>query len=115
MERSSKGDGVKRHRRIDRYMRRYRPKLIPGRYRCYRCKGVFNKGWSDEDAAKEAGINFPGYEPCEDDLVCDPCFNKINVLLWQKGVDNTERGTIIHARSCSQLCTTLPYTHSTTA
>jgi hypothetical protein len=45
-------------------------------YTCYMCKGVFEKGWSDEEAEEEAGENFPGYEPDEGDLVCDDCYKK---------------------------------------
>lgn len=65
-------------RRINRYMRRYRRKLIPGRFRCYVCKVVWDKGWSDEEAVAEAGVNFPGYVPSDDDLTCDRCFNMVN-------------------------------------
>lgn len=45
-------------------------------YRCAMCKGVFGKGWSDEEAEKEYQEYFP---KCQDrEIVCDDCFNKIH-------------------------------------
>lgn len=47
-------------------------------YTCSKCKGVFSKGWSDEEAKAEHQENF-GREPDEDAaVVCDGCFQKMN-------------------------------------
>lgn len=47
-------------------------------YKCAVCKGVFQKGWSDEEATKEATEVF-GKHPDEwnDEVmtVCDDCYN----------------------------------------
>jgi hypothetical protein len=46
-------------------------------YQCGICRGVFEKGWSDEEAAAEAAGNFPGMDiQQESGLVCDDCYNK---------------------------------------
>lgn len=69
---------MKFRRRIDRYWRTYRRKLTAWRYRCWKCKGVFDKGWTDEQAKAEA-LQLWGvyYTPRSEDLVCDPCFRKM--------------------------------------
>lgn len=68
-----------KNRRIDRYYKTYRRPLIVGRYRCYLCLGVFDKGWTDEEAKAEAAVNFPGHVPQEEDLVCEHCFRKLGL------------------------------------
>ena len=46
-------------------------------YTCSICKGVFEKGWSDEEALKETEEIF-GDVPIEEcDIVCDDCFKEI--------------------------------------
>lgn len=45
-------------------------------YQCYMCKGVFEKGWSDEDAVKELDDVFKFFTPEESELVCDDCYRK---------------------------------------
>lgn len=48
-------------------------------YQCAMCKGVFDKGWSDEEANQELIDNF-GKDIAENeplDIVCDPCYQKI--------------------------------------
>lgn len=53
-------------------------------YRCASCGGVFDKGWTDEEAIAELGDNFPkaSVEHCS--IVCDPCFNGMPVNDWSK-------------------------------
>lgn len=46
-------------------------------YRCEMCEGVFNKGWSDEEAAAELGEKFPGHAQEDCAVVCDDCFKKM--------------------------------------
>lgn len=52
-------------------------------FRCEMCKGVFKKGWSDEDAEKEAGQIF-GKPVSEWNgggvLLCDDCFEMVHPL-----------------------------------
>ncbi len=50
-----------------------------GHYRCALCKGVFEKGWSDEEAKAEYGQVFPGKPLEEADVVCDDCYKRIGL------------------------------------
>lgn len=45
-------------------------------FKCACCDGVFEKGWSDEEAKAELGETFEGFEPEDCDLVCDDCFKE---------------------------------------
>jgi hypothetical protein len=45
-------------------------------YKCQACGGVFEKGWSDEEAAAELGETFPDFAPIDCGLVCDDCWQK---------------------------------------
>jgi hypothetical protein len=52
-------------------------KLKTNEYRCYVCKNIYKKGWSDEEAIKEEELIF-GLQHSEDDaIVCDGCFHKL--------------------------------------
>ena len=51
--------------------------IQPHQYRCACCHEVFDKGWSDEEAQKELGDNFPTVPVEECDLVCDDCYKKM--------------------------------------
>lgn len=46
-------------------------------YTCDKCSGVFDKGWSDEEAEKERIENFGHLNPEDMATVCDPCYRKI--------------------------------------
>ena len=46
-------------------------------YRCSMCGGVFDKGWSDDEAKKELDATFPGIKVEDCDVVCDDCYKKI--------------------------------------
>jgi hypothetical protein len=50
-------------------------KLKRNEYRCAACQGVFDKGWSDEEAKEEFYDNHPG-EPIDETtaLICDVCY-----------------------------------------
>jgi hypothetical protein len=52
-------------------------------YTCQHCKGVFESGWSDDEALKEMKENF-GPDLAKDDcvIVCDDCYNAI--MGWAK-------------------------------
>ncbi len=54
------------------------------KYQCSMCKGVFDKGWSDEEADKEAkdrwGIDNASQNK-EMAVICDDCWPKINPTL----------------------------------
>lgn len=43
-------------------------------YTCALCGGTFEKGWSDEEAADELSVLFPGVSTAECELICDDCF-----------------------------------------
>jgi hypothetical protein len=48
-------------------------------YQCAMCKGVFDEGWSDEEAMAETHQLFgKSFTPEECDVICDDCFNKIH-------------------------------------
>lgn len=51
--------------------------LEMNQYRCARCDGVFEKGWTDEEASAELGELFPGSMPSDCDQVCDGCFKEM--------------------------------------
>ena len=50
-------------------------------YKCEICEGVFEKGWSDEEASAELGKNFPGHAEEDCGLVCDDCYEKMRAPL----------------------------------
>lgn len=54
-----------------------RKKLKKNEYQCAMCKGIFDKGWSDEEAKEEFYERHPTIPIEETDLVCDPCYLKI--------------------------------------
>ena len=57
--------------------------LAANEYRCAVCEAVFEKGWSDEEAAGELDGNFPGFTPDDCELVCDGCYQR--VMHWVGG------------------------------
>jgi hypothetical protein len=51
------------------------------KYTCASCKGTFEKGQSDEDAAAELTETFGGvFVPEDCDVVCDDCFQRM--MAW---------------------------------
>lgn len=56
----------------------YNNQMKNNEYQCAHCKGVFEKGWSDDEALKEAEVNFGKPVSKWKDipvLVCDDCYN----------------------------------------
>lgn len=52
------------------------PNLKPNEYQCSVCEGVFDKGWTDEEAKAELDVKFQvPVEQC--DVVCDDCYKKM--------------------------------------
>lgn len=52
--------------------------LASNEYRCASCAGVFEKGWTNEEAEAERAMN--GWESMADDdmaLVCEDCYQKL--------------------------------------
>lgn len=47
-------------------------------FQCAICRGVFTKGWSDEEAKAEARELF-GEHRDDDGIVCDVCFRNLIV------------------------------------
>ena len=54
------------------------------KYKCQVCKGTFEKGWSDDEAKKEHGKNFPDVPLEETGLVCDNCYNEM--MHWLRDI-----------------------------
>ena len=46
-------------------------------YRCAACGGVFDKGWSDEDAKAEHTKTFPETPLDDCAIVCDDCYKRM--------------------------------------
>jgi uncharacterized protein with PIN domain len=53
--------------------------LKPNEYRCARCNGVFEKGWTDEAAIDELNQKFPRFSTAMCELVCDDCYRAIGL------------------------------------
>ena len=47
------------------------------KFTCDRCRGVFTKGKTDEEAAAEFEETFPTYSKEDTCTVCDPCYREI--------------------------------------
>lgn len=56
----------------------------PETFRCDRCKRVFPKGWSDENALAEMRERFPGMEASDFTVLCDSCNEKLELQLRMK-------------------------------
>jgi hypothetical protein len=52
-------------------------KIKKNEYQCEICKGIFEKGWSDEEAKAEFYENNPTIPIEESGLICEPCFQLI--------------------------------------
>lgn len=46
-------------------------------YTCARCRGVFEKGWTDEEAQAEATSLFGAVPREQQEIVCDDCFQEM--------------------------------------
>jgi DNA-directed RNA polymerase subunit RPC12/RpoP len=58
------------------------------KYTCAACGGIFEKGWSDEEALKEyEETSFKTKPPVgvHTDLVCDVCYEKLMFWARSKG------------------------------
>ena len=61
--------------------------MKPNEYQCDECHGIFEKGWSDEEASQEA-IDIFG-KPKEEfesgmAIVCDDCFQKMKPMFSER-------------------------------
>lgn len=56
------------------------PNPTPGQFRCAKCKGVFNKEWSDEEAKAEFDHGFPGEPLATAVVVCDDCYRVMTAI-----------------------------------
>lgn len=52
--------------------------MLDSQFRCVMCGEVFDKVWSDEEAAAECVQHFGHLEPAEIAVVCDECFQRIH-------------------------------------
>ena len=48
-------------------------------YRCEACQGIFEKGWTDEEAEDEYSEVFGAAPTGDEALVCDECYNAMFV------------------------------------
>jgi DNA-directed RNA polymerase subunit RPC12/RpoP len=46
-------------------------------YTCAACSGVFDKGWSDEEALAEKEENWGDMSMDDMEVVCDDCYRKM--------------------------------------
>ncbi len=51
--------------------------LKANEYQCAQCGGIFEKGWSDEEANKEAKEKFPNLKQLDSEIVCDDCYKEL--------------------------------------
>jgi len=54
-------------------------KIAANEYKCAACGGVFEKGWSDEEAAAELNARYGGIPVEACDVICDDCYNKMGL------------------------------------
>jgi hypothetical protein len=45
-------------------------------FKCFICKEVFEKGWTEQEAIVELNANYPGFTIEDCDMVCDDCYQK---------------------------------------
>ena len=48
-------------------------------YKCASCHNVYEKGWTDEEAEKEAKDIWGTIPQKEREVVCDDCFNVVSL------------------------------------
>lgn len=49
-------------------------------YKCAVCGEIYEKGWSDEEAKEELKQNFGDYKEDDCAVVCDDCYQKMNIV-----------------------------------
>ena len=49
-------------------------------YQCVACQGIFEKGWSDEEAIAELKENFGDHDIDDCELVCDDCYKQMDAV-----------------------------------
>ena len=54
-------------------------KIPQEKFKCAVCKGIFEKGLTDEEAKEQYKKEFPNlpFEDYEQNLVCDDCYKKM--------------------------------------
>lgn len=51
--------------------------LKTNEFKCAVCKGIFEKGLTDEEAEQQLNEEFPGFDKEECGLVCDDCYKEM--------------------------------------
>lgn len=46
-------------------------------FRCAACGKIFEKAWTDEEAAAELAESFTGFEPSDCAIVCEDCYQEM--------------------------------------
>ncbi len=57
-------------------------------FKCASCHNVFDKGWSDEEAAAERDKNFPDLNDTEAAIVCETCYRE---MMGQQPIEQSEK------------------------
>ena len=63
-------------------------------YKCGYCKGVFEKGWTDDESKKEAEIIFGKHPDNWKDkqvIVCDDCFTQMYPPMYPSLLEVTKK------------------------
>lgn len=63
--------------------------LSTNEFQCAKCKRIFDKGWTDDEAEAEANQNFPGLDcnnAAEAAIICDDCYNAM--MAWLRNHHN---------------------------
>jgi hypothetical protein len=49
-------------------------KKKPKKFKCQACKGIFEEGWTEEEALEEWNRDFPNVPFDESAVICDDCY-----------------------------------------
>lgn len=58
-------------------------KLPPNHFKCEICDGVFEQGWTEEEAKMEFKKRFPDHDVEAEDnaMVCEDCLHKVDFFM----------------------------------
>lgn len=60
-------------------------------FRCACCGGVFEKGWSEEEAEAEMQSHFPGAKKEDCETVCDQCHHKLMAEMMRQANEQSKQ------------------------
>lgn len=56
--------------------------LKPNEYQCAQCDGIFELGWTEEEAKEEMLKNFGTTDTSGMAMICDDCYKKMFPSKW---------------------------------